>query len=86
MKFTITFSKSFQKSYKKLTKIEQEALKNKINILSENPMHPSLRTKRVQGTKDIFEFSINMSLRVLWKYEDGRIILLIDVGTHKIFE
>jgi addiction module RelE/StbE family toxin len=86
MKFSITFSKAFQKNYKKLTKQEQDMLKKKIKILSENPMHPSLRTKRVQGTKDVFEFSINMSLRVLWKYEDGRIILLLDVGTHKVFE
>ncbi len=36
MKFLITFSKTFQKNYKKLTKQEQDLIKNKINILSEN--------------------------------------------------
>ena len=31
----------------------------------------------------MFEMSVNMDIRILWKYENGVIILLLDVGHHK---
>ncbi len=45
MAFQITFTDRFQKHYKDLNDIEKKQLRNKLDILSENPMHPSLRTK-----------------------------------------
>ena len=55
----ITFTDRFQKHYKNLTDIEKKQFKNKLAIFSENPMHPSLLVKRIQGTPDLFEFSVN---------------------------
>lgn len=56
-------------------------LKNKLELMCQNSKHPSLRTKRVQGTIDIYEASINMSYRITWQYyQDG--ILLRNVGEH----
>ena len=49
-------SKAFEKSLKKLSKNEQKAVAAKLKILSKNPFHPSLRTKKVQRLKDVFEF------------------------------
>lgn len=84
MRYQITYSDRFKKSYKKLTVREQKLVQDKIMILSENPLHPSLRVKRIKGTADLFECSVNMDIRVIWYYEGEEIILLLDVGHHDI--
>ena len=77
MEYKITFTERFQKSFKKLDINEKKILKN-------NPMHPSLRTKRIQGIEGLFECSVNMDIRIIWYYEKDRIIVLLDVGHHDI--
>jgi len=77
-------TKTFTKSLKKLSGSEQKAVAGKLKLLTQNPYHPSLRTKKVQGLKDVFEFSVNMDIRILWKHEGNRLILLIDIGHHDI--
>ena len=84
MSFRITFSDSFQKAYKKLSGIERRQVQTKIRTLSENPMYPSLRTKRIQGSKNLFECSVNMDIRIIWHYDGEEMILLLDIGHHKI--
>lgn len=85
-KYTITFSDKFKKNYKKLDPYTKKQLQNKLTLLMENPMHPSLRTKHIKGTDGLFEFSVNMNVRVIWHYEDGTIILLLDIGHHDILD
>jgi hypothetical protein len=46
-----------------------------------NPMHPSLCTKRVQGTQNILEASVNMNIRMTWQYVESG-ILLRNIGEH----
>ena len=41
-------------------------------------------TKRIQGTSDLFEFSVNMDVRVIWSYDGETLILLLDIGHHDI--
>ena len=77
-------SKAFEKSLKILSNNEQRALAGKLKILIENPFHPSLRTKKVQRLKDVFESSVNMDIRILWMYKGDKLILLINVGHHDI--
>ena len=77
-------SKAFSKSLRKLSKIEQNAVAVKLKVLSKNPFHPSLRTKKVQRLDNVFECSVNMSIRILWMYKKDTIILLMDVGHHDI--
>jgi len=77
-------TKVFAKSLKKLSSNEQKAVAGKLTLLAQNPYHPSLRTKKVQGLKDVFESSVNMDIRILWKHEGNKIILLIDIGHHDI--
>ena len=50
MAYKITYSKNFKKHYEKLSEIEKKQTKNKIKFFIENPTHPSLRTKKIQGT------------------------------------
>lgn len=70
MSYKITFTSRFEKHYKSLTQQEKKQLQNKLVLLAENPLHPSLRTKRVQGTTDLFECSVNMDIRIIWYYEN----------------
>ena len=86
MAYKITYTERFLKRFKDLTEQEKKQLRNKLNILAENPSHPSLRTKRIQGTKDLFECSVNMDIRIIWYYEGDKLIILLDVGHHDILK
>ena len=79
MSYEFTFTPRFQKHFKGLAAQEKKQLKNKLELLAENPSHPSLRTKRIQGTTDLFEFSVNMDIRIIWYYESDKMIILVDV-------
>lgn len=57
MAYKFTFTPRFQKHFKGLTAQEKKQLKNKPELLAQNPSPPSLRTKRIQGTADLFECS-----------------------------
>ncbi len=80
----ITFTERFKKHFRSLTVNEKKLFKNKLSIFSENPLHPSLRTKRIQGTEDLYEFSVNMDIRVIWFYEGDSLVALVDIGHHDI--
>ena len=86
MAYQLTFTDRFQKHFRTLTEQEKKQLRQKLELLVENPLHPSLRTKRIQGTTDLFEFSVNMSIRVIWFYENNQMIILVDVGHHDILK
>ena len=86
MAYQITFTERFQKHFKKMTETEKKQVMNKLTLLAENPMHPSLRTKRIQGTPDLFECSASMDIRIIWYYEGNKMIILLDVGHHDILK
>jgi len=84
MNFKLIPDKKFIKNYAKLTAAEQKQTDAKLIRLAENPLHPSLRTKRIQGTKSLYESSVNMDIRLIWHYEEKHIILMLDIGHHSI--
>lgn len=86
MAYEFTFTQRFQKRFRSLTEQEKRQLKNKLVLLAQNPMHPSLRTKRIQGTAGLFECSVNMDIRIIWYYEWDKIIVLLDVGHHDVLK
>ena len=81
--YKLKYTKEFERDLKKLSVAEQKQAAKKLKLLMQNPFYPSLRTKKVQGLDNVFEMSVNMDIRVLWCYENGVIILLIDIGYHK---
>lgn len=81
--YKLRYTNEFEKDLKKLSSNEQKAVAGKLKLLMKNPFYPSLRTKKVQGLDNVFEMSVNMDIRILWKYESGVIILLLDIGHHK---
>ena len=84
MAYQLTFTRRFEKRFKALTSQEKKQLRKKLELLSENPMHPSLRTKRIQGTDHLFECSVNMDIRIVWYFENDIMMILVDVGHHDI--
>jgi mRNA interferase RelE/StbE len=57
-------------------KVIQGALKKML----QNPRHPSLRTKKMEGHDGIFEASANMDLRMTFHYEKPDTIVLRNCG------
>ena len=81
--YKLKYTRQFEKDLKRLSQSEQRAVAAKLRLLVQNPFYPSLRTKKVQGLDDVFEMSVNMDIRILWRYENGVILLLLDVGHHR---
>ncbi|GAB6274730.1 MAG: hypothetical protein STSR0004_15950 [Peptococcaceae bacterium] len=73
MKFQRT--ERFKRMYKRLNSEQQKAIKKTLHLMSKNINHPSLRIKRIQGTKDIWEVSATMSLRLTFQKENDFIVL-----------
>ncbi|WP_039766052.1 hypothetical protein [Caldicellulosiruptor sp. F32] len=77
----IYYSQLFKEKVNKLPSDVKKILKKKLELLLQNQYHSSLRTKKIQGTKDIFETSITMGIRLTWQYkEDG--IIIRNIGEH----
>lgn len=78
----VIYSDNFKSNVEKLSIQEKRQLKKKLEIMIDNPRHPSLRTKKLKGrNNNIFEASINMNIRMTWEYiENG--ILLRNIGEH----
>lgn len=53
-------------------------------MLQINPRHSSLHTKKIRGFEGLFECSVNMDIRILWRYEGSEIIVTLDIGHHSI--
>ncbi|MCL2170959.1 MAG: cytotoxin [Defluviitaleaceae bacterium] len=86
MNFEFAYSARFKKHYQKMSATEKKQITNKLVLLSKDPYHPSLRTKRIQGTEKLFESSANMDVRIIWYYEGAKLIALVDVGHHDILK
>lgn len=71
----------FKRMYKKLDVERQNAIKKSLSLMSDNINHPSLRLKRIQGTKGIWEASATMGLRITFDWE-GDTIILRNCGEH----
>jgi mRNA-degrading endonuclease RelE of RelBE toxin-antitoxin system len=53
-----------------------------ISLLADNPRHPSLRTKPVQGTNGIYEARVDLNYRLTYERLPGDILLLRVVARH----
>lgn len=79
------FTKPFIKQYRKLPKRIQEKIDEQIALLLENPKHPSLGIKKMEGPNDIWEGRITQSYRFTYQTE-GDTFILRRVGTYDILK
>ena len=81
--YKLKYTKEFERGLKRLSAAEQKQTAAKLRLLMQDPFYPSLRTKKVQGVPCVFEMSVNMDIRILWRYDNGVILLLLSIGHHK---
>lgn len=74
---------TFQKDYKSLPRVVQKQFEKAIRLCEENPRHPSLRVKKMEGTADIWEARVTQSCRFTFNWE-GDVVTLRRIGTHNI--
>jgi mRNA interferase RelE/StbE len=79
------FSQKFKKQYNALPKEIQNAFDKKLELFLENRAHPSLRVKRIQGTKGRWEGSVTMNYRFTFEILEDT-LLFRTIGTHDILK
>jgi mRNA-degrading endonuclease RelE of RelBE toxin-antitoxin system len=76
-------AQSFERDSVRLPEQVLALVEKAIRLLAENPRHPSLRTKKMKGTEDIWEIRITRDYRITLQWE-ADLIILRRVGTHDI--
>ena len=77
------FSRRFKKEYNNLPKEIQKAFDEKLSLFLKQTPHPSLRVKRIPGTKNRWEGSITMKYRFTFEPLESELIFRA-IGTHDI--
>ena len=83
----VAFSTSFQRAFKR--KIKGNALLEtrfweRLEIFQNNPFDQRLRTHKLSGRlKDLWSFTIEYDLRVVFSFLEGDRALFVDIGTHE---
>jgi mRNA interferase RelE/StbE len=78
----IRFTKRFLKSFARLSSPIQKKVKKQIVLLAEDPRHPSLQTKPVQGTSGIYEARIDIDYRLTYERDEEDTLTLRVVAKH----
>ncbi len=71
----------FKENYKALQPDEQALVDKAVEFLAVDPRHPSLRLKKVEGHKGVWEARASGELRLTFRWEKD-VITLRAVGHH----
>lgn len=75
----------FVKDYAALPDELRGRTEKAISILLKSPRHPSLRIKKMEGRKDIWELRVSDSYRLTFQIS-GDTYILRKVGTHEVLK
>jgi addiction module RelE/StbE family toxin len=78
----IRFTRRFLKSFAHLPPLIQAKIKKQIALLAENPRHPSLQTKPIQGAPGIYEARVDVDYRLTYEWDAEDTLVLRVVGKH----
>ena len=73
--------KRFEKCYKVLPQDIKKKTDKQIKLLSENFRHPSLHTKKIKGSPDIWEVRVDIHYRMPFETIEDTIFLRV-IGNH----
>lgn len=76
-------TKPFDRDYTLLPADIQKRFEEKLKLFTSNPFHPSLRSKKMEDHRDIWEASITMQYRFTF-IRTRDTIYLRRVGTHDV--
>lgn len=81
----VAFSSSFQRAFKKLVKGRksvEEAFWAKVELFTEDPFDPRLKTHKLSGhLRQLWSFSVTYDVRVVFLIDERR-ALFVDIGDH----
>jgi len=77
----IIFTEQFEQAYEKLTSVEKQSVCKALTRLGNNLKHPSLRVKKMEGRKDVWEARSSKRLRMIFEIT-GEIVVMRNVGEH----
>lgn len=75
----------FKKAFRALPKPIQEKAIKALRLLAENPCHPSLQVKKIQGAETIWEARVDQKYRFTLQFEnenDQRMVVLRNIDNH----
>lgn len=78
----IKLTDRFIELYKNLPESIRKKINRQIQLLSENPRHPSLQTKPIQGTNGIYEARVDIDYRLTYERLPDDTLLLRVVAKH----
>ena len=84
--FRFSPSANFRENLSALTQSEQRLVNQKLKLLQKNPRHNSLRTQKYRSIEGMMESSVNMDIRIIWRYYGKGEIVLIAVGHHDLLK
>jgi len=70
------------KSFARLPGPVQEKIKKQIELLAENPRHPSLQSKPIRGAPGIYEARVDIDYRLTYECDEEDSLVLRVVGKH----
>jgi mRNA interferase RelE/StbE len=78
----IQLTERFLVLYKSLPPSIRKKIDRQISLLADNPRHPSLQTKPIQGTNGIFEARVDLNYRLTFERLPDDTLLLRVVARH----
>ena len=81
----IDFTEKYKRQHQSLPKEIQKRADKQLALLLENPRHPSLRFHKMHGWGDMWEISVTMSYRIIFRIKED-VYVLEQVGKHDILK
>jgi addiction module RelE/StbE family toxin len=82
----VGFSSSFKRAFKKKISFSKDLegrFWGRLELFMNNPYDAKLKTHKLSGElKDLWSFSIEYDIRVLFLFVSKNKVLLVDIGTH----
>ena len=78
----IELTDSFQRWYARLPDKIKKKTQKALRLLAENPRHPSLRSKPIEGARWIFEARVDQKYRLTFERLPGNVLRIRVVGKH----
>jgi mRNA interferase RelE/StbE len=78
-------TRKFDKQFLSLDKKTLKQATKSIQLFIENPTHPSLRYKKIQGTSNFYEIRVNSSVRIIIEVSSenrDQVNTFYIIGTH----
>lgn len=82
---TLIQTKRFKKDFAGLPQDIQERAQKQLALFLQNPKHPSLKVKKMQGHPDIWEGRITRDYRFTFQMT-GENVILRRIGTHDMLK